>query len=157
QWLAKITGKSVVKHPKVQCQLTIVSSKKLAIREAINLVYRALNLEGFAAVETANSILIVPEGQEPKVSPELIDPNRRELPDGRQRLMRLFPLTNIPPAELREKIRSVLSDKGTIELSERANQVIVTDYTDSMRVVTELIKELDVPAGGDLVIQFYTL
>src|SRR5437868_4841915 len=29
QWLAKTTGKSVVKHPKVQCQLTIVSSKSL--------------------------------------------------------------------------------------------------------------------------------
>src|SRR5437660_1149478 len=30
QWLAQTTGKSVVKHPQVQCQLTIMSSKKLA-------------------------------------------------------------------------------------------------------------------------------
>ena len=28
QWLAKNTGKTVIKHPRVQCQLTIVSSKK---------------------------------------------------------------------------------------------------------------------------------
>ena len=41
QWLAQNTGKSVVKHPQVQCQLTIVSSKKVKPREAINLVYRA--------------------------------------------------------------------------------------------------------------------
>src|SRR5262249_29015992 len=42
QWLAQTTGKSVVKHPQVQCQLTITSSKKLSQRDAISLVYRAL-------------------------------------------------------------------------------------------------------------------
>src|SRR5436190_15846793 len=88
QWLAKTTGKSVVKHPKVQCQLTIVSSKKLSQRDALNLVYRALALEGFAAIETSKSILLVPEGQEPKTSPELIG-SQTELPTGRQRLMKI--------------------------------------------------------------------
>ena len=63
QWLAKTTGKSVVKHPKVQCQITIVSSKKLLTREALTLVYRALALEGFTTVETSKSIMLVPEGQ----------------------------------------------------------------------------------------------
>ncbi len=29
QWLAQTTGKSVLKHPRVQCQLTIVGSKKV--------------------------------------------------------------------------------------------------------------------------------
>src|SRR5207249_8463925 len=73
QWLAQTTGKSVVKHPRVQCQLTIVSSKKVSTREAITLIYRALSLEGFTAVESSNAILVVPEGQEPKMSPVLID------------------------------------------------------------------------------------
>src|SRR5256885_9727634 len=58
---------------KVQCQLTIVSSKKLNHREAINLVYRALALEGFTTIETSKAIMIVPEGQEPKMSPEFLD------------------------------------------------------------------------------------
>src|SRR5206468_2084427 len=58
QWLAQTTGKSVVKHPRVQCQLTIVSSKKVTTREAINLIYRGLALEGFTAVESSNAILI---------------------------------------------------------------------------------------------------
>src|SRR5262249_18345386 len=73
QWLAQTTGKSVEKHPQVQCQLTIMSSKKVPPREAISLVYRAMALEGFTAVESSNAILIVPEGKEPKLNPELID------------------------------------------------------------------------------------
>lgn len=157
QWLAKTTGKSVVKHPRVQCQLTIVSSKKLKIREALTLVYRALSLEGFATIESSKSILIVPEGQEPKMSPELMDGNSGEIPEGRQRLIKVFPLKNILPSELKEKIRGVLSEKGTIDEDTRANQIIVTDYTDNVRLIGELIKELDIASVSDTVIEIFSL
>jgi len=156
QWLAQTTGKSVVKHPQVQCQLTIVSSKKVSTREAINLVYRALALEGFTAVESSNSILIVPEGKEPKMNPELLDASRKDIPEGRQRLVKIFSLSHIQAAELREKVRGVLSDKGTIDTDERANQLIVTDYNDNLRLLSDLIKEFDVSASG-LVIEIRPL
>ncbi len=156
QWLAQTTGKSVVKHPQVQCQMTIMSSKKVSTREAINLVYRALALEGFVAVESSNSILIVPEGKEPKLNPELLEPSRKDIPEGRQRLVKFFPLAHIQAAELREKVRGVLSDKGTIDTDERANQIIVTDYNENLRLLAELIKEFDVPASG-LVVEIYVL
>jgi general secretion pathway protein D len=156
QWLAQTTGKSVVKHPQVQCQLTIMSSKKVSTREAINLVYRALALEGFAAVESSNAILIVPEGKEPKMNPELVDASRKDIPEGRQRLVKFFPLAHIQAAELREKVRGLLSDKGNIDIDERANQLIVTDYNENLRLLAELITEFDVPASG-LVIEIYPL
>ncbi|HEV8541491.1 MAG TPA: secretin N-terminal domain-containing protein, partial [Verrucomicrobiae bacterium] len=159
QWLAKNTGKSVVKHPKVQCQLTIVSSKKLKPREAVNLVYRALALEGFAIVETSKSILIVPEGQEPKMTPEIIASpvDNSGLPEGRQRLIRIFQFEHVDPAEVRDKIKGVLSDKGTIEVVDRARQLIITDYTDNIRLAGELIKELDVPSSSDTALEFFKL
>jgi type II secretion system protein D len=51
----------------------------------------------------------------------------------------------------------VLSEKATVEVSDRSSQLIVTDYTDNLRLLAELIKELDVPSGGDTIIQFYNL
>ena len=104
QWLAQTTGKTVVKHPQVQCQLTITSSKKVSQREAINIVYRALALEGFSVVETTKSILIVPEGKEPRMSPEVVDPNSKEIPEGRQRLTKVFSLSHVQAGALREKL-----------------------------------------------------
>jgi type II secretory pathway component GspD/PulD (secretin) len=156
QWLAKTTGKSVVKHPQVQCQLTIVSSKGLTARDAINLVYRALALEGFSAIESSKSILLVPEGKEPKMSPELI-PSRPDVPEGRQRLIKIFPLKSVSANELKEKLRGVLSEKGTIDADERANQVVVTDYNENIRLIGELIKELDITSPSDIVIELYAL
>ena len=157
QWLAKTTEKSVIKHPKVQCQLTIVSSKKLPARDAINLVYRALSMEGFSAVETRQSIYLVPEGQEPKLTPEVMDGQRADIPEGRQRIVKFFPLKNIAPAELKEKVRGVLSEKATVEVDERANQIVVTDYTDNVRLLAELVKEFDVASVADATIEIFTL
>ncbi len=155
QWLAKATGKSVVKHPKVQCQLTIVSSKGLKPRESVNLVYRALALEGFTAIESSKSILIVPEGSEPKGPAEFLEGD--EIPEGRQRLMRIFPLQHVAPADLRDKIKTALTDKATVEINERGNQLIITDYTENIRLVSGLIKELDVVSTSDTTVEFLPL
>jgi type II secretion system protein D len=157
QWLAKTTGKSVVKHPRVQCQLTIVSSRKLPLRDALSLVYRALSLEGFATIESSDSILIVPDGQEPSLSPELMTSTADGIPEGRQRLLKVFTLEHVPAAELRDRVRGLLSDKGTIEADDRGNRVIVTDYTDTIRLLTELIPELDIVSASETVIEIYAV
>jgi len=156
QWLAQTTGKTVIKHPKVQCQVNITSSKKVGKREAINLVYRALSFEGFNAIESATTIFIVPEGQEPKLNPEVIGASRKDIPEGRQRLFKIFSLAHSPAAELREKLRVALSDKGSIEIDERVNQLLVTDYNDNLRLMADLIEEFDVPSS-DLVVQVFPI
>ena len=61
QWLARMTGKSIIPHKDVKCKLSIVSSRKIPLREALQQVYRALALEGYSAIENESTILIVPE------------------------------------------------------------------------------------------------
>jgi type II secretion system protein D len=156
QWLAETTGKTVIKHPQVQCQLTITSSKKVSQREAINLVYRALALEGYTAVETSQSILIVPEGKEPRMSPEVLAPTEK-IPEGRERLTKVFSLNHIQAGRIIDKIRAALTDTATVDLDERANQIVVTDYNDNIRVAGELIAALDSDRPQDVAIRVIPL
>jgi type II secretion system protein D len=157
QWLANTTGKAVVKHPQVQCQLTITSSKKTSPREAINIVYSALGLEGFTVIETTRSIYIVPEGKEPRMSPELLNGSQKDVPEGRRRLTRVFQLKYVQANDLKDKIRNALTDKATVDIDERANKIIITDYTDNIRVVGELIETLDSEKPQDLTVRVIPL
>jgi type II secretion system protein D len=157
QWLAQTTGKTVVKHPQVQCQLNVVSSKKVPPREAVNTVYRALALEGFTVVETTRTILIVPEGKEPRMTPEVVDGNVKELPEGRQRLVKVFSLNHIQAASIREKIQAALTDKATVTIDEHANQIIITDFNDNLRVAGELIAALDTDHPEDVAVRVLPL
>jgi type II secretion system protein D len=153
QWLMQTTGKTVIKHPRVQCQVTIMSAKKVPVREAVNMVYRALALEGFTAVELRDSILIVPAGQEPKMSPEVVNGSLTNLPAGRQLLVKVFPLKHIEAADLKDRIKTALSDKSSVDVDERDNQLIVTDYNDNLRVIGELIDALDNDRPEDVAVR----
>jgi len=157
QWLAQTTGKAVVKHPRVQCQLTIISSKKVSPREAVNMVYRALALEGFSAIESGRSILIVPSDQEPKMSPELVEGPLKNIPDGRQRLVKVFSLKHIQADDVKERVRTALTDKATIDVDQRANRIVITDYNDNIRVAGELIEALDTDQPEDVAVRVLPL
>jgi len=153
QWLMQTTGKTVIKHPRVQCQVTIMSAKKVPVREAVNMVYRALALEGFSAVELRDSILIVPAGQEPKMSPEVVNGSLTNLPAGRQLLVKVFALKHIQAEDLKDRIKTALSDKSSVDVDERDNQLIVTDYNDNLRVIGELIDALDSDRPEDVAVR----
>lgn len=153
QWLSQTTGKSVLKHPQVQCQLTITSSKKVSRREAVNLVYRALALEGFSAIEFSDSIMLVPQDKEPRMSPELLGSSQTNVPEGRQRLVKVFSLNHIQAADVKDRIGTVLSDKATVYVDEQANQIIITDYNDNIRAVGDLIAALDSDKPEDVTVR----
>lgn len=157
QWLSQTTGKSVLKHPQVQCQLTITSSKKVTKREAINLVYRALALEGYSAIEFSDSILIVPQDKEPRMSPELLGGSQTNVPEGRQRLVKVFALQHVQAADVRDRIATALSDKAAVFVDEKANQIIITDYNDNIRAVGELIAALDTSEPQDVTVRVIPL
>lgn len=157
QWLAQTTGKTVIKSPKVQCQVTIASPKKVGTREAITLVYRALALEGYAVVESAQSILIVPKDEQPRMSPRLVTGLPGEIPPGRERLMKIFTLKHVQAAQIQGRIQAALSDAGTVELDPTANQIIVTDFNDNLRVAGDLIAALDKDKPEDVAIRAVAL
>lgn len=157
QWLAQTTGKTVIKHPQVQCQLNITSSKKVSQREAVNMVYRALAVEGYTVIESSKSILIVPEGKEPRMSPEVVDSSQKSIPQGRERLTKVFSLNHIQAATLKEKVQTALTDKATVEIDDHANQIIISDYNDNLRVAAELIQALDTDRPQDVAVRVLPL
>ena len=157
QWLSQTTGKSVLKHPQVQCQLTITSSKKVTPREAINLVYRALALEGYSAIEFSDSILIVPQDKEPRMSPELLGGSQTNVPEGRQRLVKVFDLKFVKASDVKDRIATALSDKAIVFVDEQANEIIITDYNDNIRAAAELIAALDTNTPEDVTVRVIQL
>ena len=157
QWLSDNTGKSVVKHPSAHCQVTIVSTKKVTRQEAVTMVYRALGMEGFNAIESSDSILIVPDDKEPKLSPELLGATNTSAPGGRQRMIKVYPLQHVQAADLSDKVKTVLSKDAVVVTDDRANLMIITDYNDNLSAATSLIAALDVAKNEDVLVRVIKL
>ncbi|MEM7262472.1 MAG: secretin N-terminal domain-containing protein [Planctomycetota bacterium] len=156
QWLAEVTRKSLIKHKDVSCSLTIMSPQKLPRREAISLVYDALALEGYTAVENHTVVYIVPEDKATKVSPEMMNGTSDTLA-GRQIGVRFFELRHTKASSVRDKLKAILSKTGTFEIDERANKVFVKDFVDNVRLVAELLDQIDIPTEADSVTEVISL
>jgi general secretion pathway protein D len=157
QWLAETTGKNVIKHPQAQCQVTIFGSKKITRQEAVTTIYHALEAEGFTAIESAQSILIVPADKEPKMSPQMLITGQAAAPGGHEREVRVFTLQFAQANELRDKVKSVLTEKATVDMDEHANALIVTDFHDNVAVAAELIRALDIDRTQDIALRIIPL
>lgn len=157
QWLAQTTGKAVIKSPNVQCQVTIASPKKVTEREALNLVYSALALQGYKVLEDSSSILIVSKDEDINMSPELVGTPQNGVPEGREKLMKVFPLKHVQAANLVDKIHPALSDSATVEVDDADNELIITDFNDNLRVAGELIAALDANRPEDVTIRVLPL
>ncbi|HEX4120411.1 MAG TPA: secretin N-terminal domain-containing protein [Verrucomicrobiae bacterium] len=157
QWLAETTGKNVIKHPQAQCQVTIVGSKKVTRQQAVTMIYHALQVEGFTAIETPQSILIVPEGKEPKLSPQMLGAGQNETEGGHEREVRVFTLQYAQAAGLKDKIKSVLSEKATVDTDDHANALVITDFHDNVAVAADLIHALDIDRTQDTTLRVIPL
>ncbi len=156
EWLSKETGKSIIKHPRVQCQLTIVSSNKMPKQEALRLVYNALTLEGYTTVENAKSIMIVPSGEVDNIRTEMISKDVDNAQE-RERVVKVFQLNHIDASDLEDIIEETLSSNANIDADDTVNKLVVSDYAQNIRMLEELVQEIDVPNSTDSIIEIIEL
>jgi type II secretory pathway component GspD/PulD (secretin) len=76
---------------------------------------------------------------------------------GREREVRVFTLQFAQAAELKDKIKTVLTDKATVETDEHANALVITDSHDNVAVAAELIRALDIDRNQDLALRVIPL
>lgn len=91
------------------------------------------------------------------MNPELIEATRTNIPVGRQRLIKLFPLKYVQAAEMKERVKGLLSEKATVEVDAHANQIIVTDFNDNLALVADIIGALDTDQPGDVAMRMIPL
>jgi type II secretion system protein D len=121
------------------------------------MIYHALEVEGFTAIESAQSILIVPEGKEPRMSPEMTGIGQTAAPGGHEREVRVFTLQFAQAADLKDKVKSVLTEKATVDTDEHANALVITDFHDNVAVAADLIRALDIDRTQDMALRVIPL
>jgi type II secretory pathway component GspD/PulD (secretin) len=122
-----------------QGQVNIVASRNVQGRVTAKLndvtVIEALN-----AVLNANNFVYVKEKDIIRV---LTQQDALQLEQTEKLISRVFFLSNIKVADLRQVLNSIKSPRGRVEVNSVANQVIVTDTQEKITEAEQVISELD--------------
>ena len=147
QWVADVTGKNLIVHKDVQGKVTVLSADPVTPEQAYQVFLSALEVNGFAAVESGGAIKIVPQAMANSSSPQI----SRGV--GGETVITVIRAKNVPASQLASNLRPLVPQAGMLTAYPETNSLIVASSATNVQRINELVKLLD--QAGNL--QFETI
>ncbi|MEO1554851.1 MAG: secretin N-terminal domain-containing protein, partial [Pseudomonadota bacterium] len=138
--IADITGRTLIVHPELSGDITVVSAEPLDRAGAWELFQSILRARGFHAVQSGVIWQIVPlEAARATARVELGDSTA----GSQDFVSRLIPLDNLPAGEAVRVLRPLVAASASIEALEDPNAVLITDTAEGVARIQKLARNLD--------------
>ncbi|MBV8501616.1 MAG: type II secretion system secretin GspD [Paucibacter sp.] len=145
-------NKQVVIDPRVKGQITVTSEKPLPVREAYLSYLAALRAQGFAVVENAGLLKIVPEA-EARLQTNTVVEEQTPL-RGDQIITQVFRIEHDNANNFVALLRPLITPNNMINANPSNNTLVITDYAENLQRIAKIIAAVDVPgATGIEVVQ----
>ena len=141
--MATITGRNVVVDPRVKGTMTLTSTTPVSPAQALRLFAAQLRTQGFALVESAGMVLVIPEA-EAKLHSGAVSAGARPSAGGGQIQTQIFRLTHENANNLVPILRPLISPNNTINVNPGNNSLVITDYGDNLQRLARIIAALDI-------------
>lgn len=146
--VAAILGRPILVDPRVKGKMTLVSEEGLTRPQVYQYFASTLRGLGYAVVESAGLLKIVPESDAKVQSGTVVAG-----PDARsqdQIVTRIFPLQYENASNLVSVLRPLIAANNTINVNAGNNSLVITDYADNQARLASIIAALDTPSATDV-------
>ena len=139
--MAAITGRNIVVDPRVKGTINLSTERPVSPAAAYNQFLVTLRLAGFAVVDSAGLLKVVPEA-DAKLQGGAVSVGSPA--GGSQIVTQIFRLNYEPAANLVPILRPLISPNNTINVNPGNNSLVITDYADNLQRLARIIGALDV-------------
>jgi len=148
--MSQLLGKNIILSDKVKGKISISSAKKVPIDEAFDLMQSILEIKGFAVIETANLIKIVPVKDAVQKNIEvIIDGDKVKLED-ENAVTYLLEVTHADANELANILKTLKSPDADVVVYKTLNMLILSGHGSEINGLVKIARTLDrKPAGID--------
>ncbi|MBA4109176.1 MAG: type II secretion system protein GspD [Leptothrix sp. (in: Bacteria)] len=147
--MAAIVDQQILVDPRVKGTITLYSEQPLTPREAYLNFLAALRGQGFAMVEVAGLLKVVPEA-DAKLQTGTVEVGSAVKRSGDQILTQIFRLQYENVNSLVTVLRPLISPNNTINANPGTNTLVITDYADNLKRIGQMIAAMDVPSSTDM-------
>ncbi len=148
--LATISGRSVVVDPRVKGTITLSTERPVAPAQALKQFGTALQLQGFALIDSDGLYKIVPDADAKLQSGTVNAGATSALPVANQVVTQIFKLNHENANNLVPILRPLISPNNTINVNPGTNALVITDYADNLRRLGRIVAALDVANATDI-------
>ncbi|TSE18849.1 Type II secretion system protein D [Tepidimonas alkaliphilus] len=147
--LAVATGRAIVVDPRVKGPLTLITESPVRPAAALAQFGAELRLRGFALVESAGILKIVPEAEAKLLGGPVLTEEPAPARDGLL-VTQIFRLQHENANHLLPILRPLISPNNPITVNNTHNALVITDYADNLQRLARIIAALDVGTATDL-------
>jgi general secretion pathway protein D len=144
--LSRSTGQQFLVDPRVKGTLTLVSEGQVPARQAYDMLLAALRMQGFSVVDVGGVAQVVPEADAKLLGGPIYSADK---PAGNGMLTRTFRLQYENAVNLIPVLRPIVSPNNPINAYPGNNTIVITDYSENLTRVAQLIASIDSPSAID--------
>jgi general secretion pathway protein D len=157
-YLSETAGVVVISETNLSGRITVISKKDLSLDEAVSLINTILKERGYTAVRSGNNLKVTTLAAAKKMSIPVItgnDPNAIAPSD--DLITCIIPVSYAKAANLKDNIKSFLSDTADYSSNADTNTLVITDTANNIRRVLEIIKAIDTHMAAVAVVRVFHL
>jgi general secretion pathway protein D len=148
KFVSELTGKNFIIDDKVKGKVTIISPKKIPLKDVYKVFLSVLEINGFTVVPAGNMIKIIPatlareKGMETRLKNELVNPEDRMV-------TQIVTLERANPDEIKRILDPIISKSSSVLSYPPAGILVITDYLSNIKRLQEIISALDIEGAGE--------
>ncbi len=150
QWVAEQTNKNFIIDPRVKGRLSVLSSQPMTMDEAYQVFLTALDVYGFAAIESGNNVKIIPNAQARSAGLPIIQSFSDSEQDGAELVLHVIKVNNISANEVVTILRPLVPQTGHLGAFPSSNSIVIADRANNINRLSQLIKHIDATGSLDI-------
>ncbi len=155
QWIAEQTQKNFIIDPRVKGKLSVLSSQPMTMDEAYQVFLTALDVYGFAVVESGGNVKVIPNAQARSSGLPIVEAFTTGERDSAELVVHVIKVENIAANEVVTLLRPLVPQTGHLAAFPTSNSVIIADRANNINRLADLIKQID--ASGNLDVEVVSL
>lgn len=149
KFVSELTGKNFIIDEKVKGKVTILSPKKIPLRDVYKVFLSVLEINGFATVPVGDMIKIVPSSVAREKSVETRTQQKDGVESDDRIVTQIISLERANPDEVKRVLDPIVSKTSSVLSYAPAGILIITDYLSNIRRLQDIVKALDVEGAGE--------
>ena len=155
QWVAEKTNKNFIIDPRVKGRISVLSNQPMSMDQAYQVFLTALDVYGFAAVESGNNVKIIPNAQARSAGLPIVETFNNPDADNSELVLHVIKVNNISANEVVTILRPLVPQTGHLGAFPSSNSVIIADRANNINRLSQLVNYID--STGDIDIEVIPL
>jgi len=137
-----VTGKTMIIDPRVRGQMTVISSTPVDAETYYNIFQRALDVNGFTAVETGDNMVSVLPTQEARSAP--LPFSSYDPADSSRYVTEAIQLENVSVSQVLPVLRPLVSQSnGQMSAYPSGNMIVLVDTVANIERIRQILERID--------------